>query len=113
MAICTEPTPPAGSSSSHEQSAKSTLLAASRESPSVASAVNTLRLARRMAEGGMPQKQADAVAEAINDEIGADLATKADLKAGLSQLETRLVKWMIGQGIATVGLIVALLKLLP
>ena len=47
-------------------------------------------------------------------------ATKADLKAGLAQLETRLVReinnrdWrMVGAVFAIVGVAVALLKLIP
>ena len=55
------------------------------------STVNTLRLSRRMAEAGMPPEQADAVAEAINDEIGGDLVTKDHLDARLSALKVQLV----------------------
>jgi hypothetical protein len=49
--------------------------------------INTLKLARALHEkGGFSQDAADATAEALNDALGADVATKADM---------RLIQWPI------------------
>jgi hypothetical protein len=42
-------------------------------------ACDTLAYARRLKQAGMPEAQAEAVAEATRDAIAADAATKADI----------------------------------
>ena len=77
-------------------------------------AFDTLATARKLKAAGVEDAQAEAIAAAVT---GGDLATKADLKAGLAGLETRLTSrfYGIAAGIvaANTGLTVALLKLLP
>lgn len=81
-------------------------------------AFDTLATARKLKAAGVEDAQAEAHAEAAAAAVtGGDLATKADLKAGLASLETRLTSrfYGIAAGIvaANTGLTVALLKLLP
>ena len=63
--------------------------------------------------GLKPDEAKEAVADVASSK---DVATKADLKAGLAELETRLIEkiadakhtmimWMIGIGLAIVGMI--------
>ena len=60
-------------------------------------AIDTLRYARRLKEAGVPSDQAEAMAEAIGSELVDHLATKADLDATRTLLETkmRLLQWML------------------
>lgn len=66
----------------------------------------------------MPEAQAEALTRALqcSAERG-DLTTKADIrdmatKGDLKDLEIRLVKWMIGQSIATITILFTLLRFL-
>jgi hypothetical protein len=78
-------------------------------------AVDTLKLYERFSKAGMADAAAKEVAEAIkesSDELANHLATKEDLKSEIGQLEIRLIKWMVGVGIAGFTAILGLLKLL-
>ena len=74
---------------------------------------DTLAIARRLNDAGIARDHADALADAIREaaEHG-DHVTPDLLKAQLSALETRLIKWMVGTVIAAVGATVAVLRLL-
>ena len=74
---------------------------------------DSLTVARRLTDAGMDRELADATAGAIREaaEHG-DHVTPQVLRAELSALETRLIKWMIGTVIAAVGATVALLRLI-
>ena len=74
---------------------------------------DSLTVARRLTDAGMNRELADATAGAIREaaEHG-DHATPEFLRAALSALETRLIKWMVGTVIAAVGATVALLRLI-
>ena len=50
-----------------------------------APAIDTLRYARRLADAGMNRETANAMAQALNEELEDRLLTKADLKADLAQ----------------------------
>jgi hypothetical protein len=59
--------------------------------------IDTLKLARALRDkGGFTTEAAEATAEALNEAIGDAAASKRDL----AELELRLVKWVIGVGIA-------------
>ena len=76
-----------------------------------ASSFNPLAVARELKAAGMEADHAEAIAEGIRQGVSADrddLATKADL----ANLELRLVKWGVGIAVASVGIIVAAMKLL-
>ena len=92
---------------------------------------DTLAIARALTAADFTPAQADALTDAVrqaaeHDAAGVDvgtLATKADLaalegavnfatKADLAALEPRLVKWIVGTGVAVAGLVVAALRLL-
>ena len=92
---------------------------------------DTLAIARALTAADFTPAQAEALTDAVrqaaeHDAAGVDvgtLATKADLaalkgavnfatKADLAALEPRLVKWIVGTGVAGAGLVVAALRLL-
>ncbi len=61
-------------------------------------AIDTLRYARRLKDAGVPEAQAEAMADAIGAELVEQLATKADLETLRAGLEGKiaLVHWMVG-----------------
>jgi hypothetical protein len=78
----------------------------------------------RLRESGIPETQAEAIAEAFRDASGeAELATKDDIKLAVAELRTELDKevrdlkvdlitWMTGALIAQAAVIATLVKLL-
>ena len=88
----------------------------------IASAVDTLAVARDLEAADIGRRQAEAIAGAMYRVAGATddtLATKADLaelrselKIDLAALEARLMRFYFGASIAQVAVIVGLLKLL-
>ena len=63
---------------------------------------DTLKFARRLKDAGVPEKQAEAEAEAIREAFAEALDTQVATKADIARLERELliVKWMIGLVIA-------------
>ncbi len=53
-------------------------------------AFDTLSYARRLRQAGVPEQQAEAMAEATRELVVQDVATKGDLKAEIAALEQRL-----------------------
>ena len=83
-----------------------------------ASAIDTLRYARRLREAGIPSGQAEAMAGALGEELVGNAVTTPDpeaaaveLRADLAALETRLTWRVLGVMAAIAGLAVAFLKL--
>ena len=82
---------------------------------------DTHRFIRRLQEAGLPEKQAEAVADAINEaQDGADLATKKDLalsdsmlRKDLAEMKYDLLKWIIGLALAQFALLIGVLLRLP
>jgi hypothetical protein len=88
----------------------------------MAFAFDSLGYAKHLREGGVPQEQAEAHAEAVRDYVIQEIATKADLQAmeskltaALNQLEGRLtlkltlrLGAMIAAGVAILAAIVKL-----
>ena len=65
-------------------------------------AFDTLAYARRLKQAGMPEAQAEAVAEATRDLITADAATKADIAELKHEIENvRHEIATVRQGVAT------------
>ena len=61
--------------------------------------IDTLKLARALREkGGFAEPAAEATAEAINEALGAQMASKADLDKAVGELKSdiRLLKWQVG-----------------
>ena len=90
---------------------------------------DTHAIARSLTAADLTDAQADAITDAVREAAEHDaaavdvdaLATKADLarfatkeelRAEISALELRLVKWIVGTGVACAGLVVAALRLL-
>ena len=77
--------------------------------------LDTLTLARELKDAGIEPKQADAITHIVQQATEqADPATHADLnthraeiRADLTALEARLIKWMIGIALTATGSVVA------
>jgi hypothetical protein len=65
----------------------------------MAAPFDTLRAARRLKEAGASDPVAEAIAETIGEARALDLSALAT-KADLAELELRLIKWVIGVGVA-------------
>ncbi|MYJ11838.1 MAG: hypothetical protein F4086_16120 [Gemmatimonadetes bacterium] len=76
------------------------------------SATDTLRTARTLTEAGVPDRQADATARAIEDAAG-DVLDRVATREDLARLETRLYRVLLIQTGVIVGAVVALLRLIP
>ena len=61
-------------------------------------AINTLRYARRFKAAGVPDHQAEEMADALSNELVEQLATKDDIEKAVTKIEgtLTLMKWMIG-----------------
>jgi len=73
---------------------------------------DTLKFAKTLERGGVPQAQAEALAEAFREATSEELVTKDHLSATLSEAKNDIIKWVAGMMIAQAGLIAALVKLL-
>jgi len=70
---------------------------------------DTLKFTRRLRESGLPEQQAEAIADAFRDaQSEADLATRQDIELAIRTLEANLVRWIIGAGFLQTTLIAAL-----
>ncbi len=81
----------------------------------LASRFDPIEYAKQLRNAGVSQEQADIQAQAIetviNDIVSnQELVTKSDLLVALKELEIKLIKWVIGTGIAGVLAIAGLIK---
>ena len=77
---------------------------------------DTLRTAQTLTEAGVPERQAAAHARAIDEamtDAANDLATRADLRNGLAELRADLYRALWIQGGVIIGVVVALIRLIP
>ena len=74
---------------------------------------DTCAAAKALREAGFDEAQAEAAVVMVRDAVTEGVATKADLRAEIVGLETRLTIRLGGLVIAVGGLVVALVKLLP
>lgn len=58
--------------------------------------LDTLKLARRLQEAKLPQEQAEALAEGLNESLKESYVSREFLDSRLSQLKTELIFWMFG-----------------
>lgn len=80
-------------------------------------AFDTLRFTRRLRDSGIPEHQAEAIADAFRDaQLESDLATRQDLAVAvetirreISEVKAELVRWIIGAGFLQTALIAALI----
>ena len=78
-------------------------------------AFDTLKYSKRLKEAGVPDKQAEAEAEALAEVLEVnlkDLATKEDLRRDLCELEQRMVIKLGGMMMASIAIVATLVKLL-
>lgn len=74
---------------------------------------DTYTAAKALRDAGFDEAQAEAAVAMVRDAVTEGVATKADLRAEIAGLETRLTIRLGGLVIAVGGLVVALVKLLP
>ncbi|GJI96969.1 hypothetical protein RugamoR57_36870 [Duganella caerulea] len=65
-----------------------------------------------LTEGGMPEKQAKALASAMFQLIDTHLVTKNYLDMRLAQLKSELIQWMVGVMVVQTGVTALLFKLM-
>jgi len=75
---------------------------------------DTLKFANKLKAAGVPDKQAEAEAEALADVMSeavkaSDLTTKNDLH----DLELRVTKWVIALALAQIGLLLGIFMKMP
>lgn len=71
---------------------------------------DTLKFTKRLESAGLPQEQAEAIAEAFVEATGTELVTKDYLKAAIETAKNDLIKWIAGLLLAQAGLVTALVK---
>ena len=74
--------------------------------------IDTLKASNSLQEAGFEKKQADAIVETLSSADTAGLATKADLKAEISDAKVEIQKWMFGALAGQTALLIAVIKLL-
>jgi hypothetical protein len=89
--------------------------------------IDTLKLARALRDrGGFTQNSAEATAEALNEALGVELATKADLRELELRLEARfdklageivklrgeLLAWLLAHAVVILAVVAALMHFL-
>ncbi|SFD99998.1 hypothetical protein [Methylobacterium sp. 13MFTsu3.1M2] len=78
-------------------------------------AFDTLKFARTLREKAkLSPEQAEGMADAMAEALQGDLVTKADLRAGLADTRSEIVRWVAGligfQTLAVIGAVVALAR---
>jgi hypothetical protein len=78
-------------------------------------AFDTLKFARSLREKvKLSPEQAEGLADAMAEALQGDLVTKADLRAGLADTRSEIVRWVAGligfQTLAVIGAVVALAR---
>jgi hypothetical protein len=73
-------------------------------------AIDTLKFARRLQEAGVPPKQAEAEAEAIQEALETATATKSDIVELKGEIAT--LRWMTGFDLALTAAVLGKLLLL-
>lgn len=71
--------------------------------------INTLRLSKKLREGGMAQAQAEALADTLNEELKESAITKADLAQAVTDMKHYVLTTVVGVGLLQFGLITGLL----
>ena len=94
---------------------------------SAALRIDTLKFVRKLTDAGMERPMAEAIADGLTEADTSEFATKSDiaalradlaavkseLKVDMSENKAEMFRFMMVQVAATVGLTVALIKLLP
>lgn len=73
---------------------------------------DTLKFAKTLEKAGIPNEQAEAMAEAFRDATSEELVTKDYLSATVSEAKNDIIKWVAGLLLGQAALIAALIKLL-
>lgn len=73
---------------------------------------DTLKFAKTLEKAGIPNEQAEAMAEAFRDATSEELVTKDYLAATVSEAKNDIIKWVAGLLLGQAALIAALIKLL-
>lgn len=71
--------------------------------------IDTLKLSKRLQSANMPEAQADALAEGLNESLKESYVTREFLRSELVKQKIELVIWMVGLLMAQTGLLWAVL----
>jgi hypothetical protein len=69
--------------------------------------IDTLEYAKELEAAGLSRDEAGAHVRALRKAVEVELVTKAHFDAKLAELETKLIKYMVAQGVGIVGLVLA------
>lgn len=74
---------------------------------------DTLKFAKKLEKAGLPQEQAEAIAEAFKEaSAGAEVATKRDvehLEIKIAEMKFDLLKWIVGMSLAQFSVLIGIL----
>ncbi|MBY0577037.1 MAG: hypothetical protein K2P67_10655 [Gallionellaceae bacterium] len=70
---------------------------------------DTLKFAEKLKQAGVPEGQAKAMAEAQNEVFSEALDTQLATKRDLIELKLDMIKWIVGMGLAEIGLLLGIL----
>lgn len=71
--------------------------------------IDTLKLSQDLAKAGMDRGQAEALAEGLATGLSNQTVTKAEFTTGLKELESTMIKWMVGLIVPVYALMIGLL----
>jgi hypothetical protein len=74
---------------------------------------DTLKFTKKLEKAGLPQEQAEAIAEAFKEASGeAEVATKRDiehLEVRIAEMKFDLLKWIVGMSLAQFSVLIGIL----
>lgn len=70
---------------------------------------DTLKYAEKLKHAGVPDSQAKAMAEAQSEVFSEALDTQLATKRDLAELKLEMIKWIVGMGLAEIGLLLGIL----
>jgi hypothetical protein len=74
---------------------------------------DTLKFAKKLEKAGLPQEQAEAIAEAFKEASAeAEVATKLDvehLEIKIAEMKFDLLKWIVGMSLAQFSVLIGIL----
>jgi hypothetical protein len=74
---------------------------------------DTLKFAKKLEKAGLPQEQAEAIAEAFKEASAeAEVATKRDvehLEIKIAEMKFDLLKWIVGMSLAQFSVLIGIL----
>ena len=73
--------------------------------------IDTLSFVRKLKEAGADERLAEAIAEGIGAMDMSELVSMSDLRAGLAEVKSDILRWMFGAMAVQTALLVALIRI--